>query len=70
VARSGAGGAARIDLGGRTIMPGLIDAHVHIFITKIPLAVLESMPLTQLAISAGLRLARSLHRPLSRETHL
>jgi len=44
--------AIRIDLGGRTLMPGLIDAHVHIFITKLPLAALESAPLTFLAVSA------------------
>jgi imidazolonepropionase-like amidohydrolase len=34
-------------------MPGLIDAHVHIFITKLPLAALEGMPLTFLAVSAS-----------------
>jgi imidazolonepropionase-like amidohydrolase len=45
--------ATRIDLAGRTLMPGLIDAHVHIFITKLPLAALESMPLTLLALSAS-----------------
>src|SRR3954453_5449814 len=45
--------ATRIDLGGRTLMPGLIDAHVHVFITKLPLAALESMPLTLLAVSAS-----------------
>jgi imidazolonepropionase-like amidohydrolase len=46
-------GVTRIDLGGRTLMPGLIDAHVHIFITKLPLATLENMPLTFLAVSAS-----------------
>jgi imidazolonepropionase-like amidohydrolase len=42
-----------MDLGGQTLMPGLIDAHVHIFITKLPLAALESMPLTFIAVSAS-----------------
>jgi imidazolonepropionase-like amidohydrolase len=54
--------ATRIDLGGRTPMPGLIDAHVHIFITKIPLAVLESMPLTLLAINASVLMRSMLMR--------
>jgi imidazolonepropionase-like amidohydrolase len=44
--------AIRIDLGGRTLMPGLIDAHVHIFITEVKLALLENIPLTLLAVQA------------------
>jgi len=55
-------GAARIDLGGRTLMPGLIDAHVHIFITNLPVAVLESMPLTFVAVSAAALMHRMLMR--------
>jgi imidazolonepropionase-like amidohydrolase len=54
--------ATRIDLGGRTLMPGLIDAHVHIFITKLPLTALESMPLTFLAVSASALLRNMLMR--------
>ena len=54
--------ATRIDLGGRTLMPGLIDAHVHIFISKLPLAALESMPLTLLAVSASVLMRRMLMR--------
>lgn len=45
--------AVRIDLGGRTLMPGLIDAHVHIFITEVKLALLENIPLTLLAVQAS-----------------
>jgi imidazolonepropionase-like amidohydrolase len=45
--------AIRIDLDGRTLMPGLIDAHVHIFITEVKLALLESIPLTLLAVQAS-----------------
>jgi imidazolonepropionase-like amidohydrolase len=55
-------GATRIDLRGRTLMPGLIDAHVHIFITKLPLAALENMPLTFLAVSASVLMRSMLRR--------
>src|SRR5258708_37239293 len=44
--------AHRIDLGGRTLMPGLIDAHVHIFLTEVKLSLLEGIPLTLLAVQA------------------
>jgi imidazolonepropionase-like amidohydrolase len=54
--------ATRIDLAGRTLMPGLIDAHVHIFITKLPLAALEGMPLTLLAVSASVLMRQMLMR--------
>ena len=30
--------ATRIDLRGRTLMPGLIDAHIHIFLAEVNLA--------------------------------
>jgi imidazolonepropionase-like amidohydrolase len=33
-----AGGAEEVDLGGRTLMPGVIDAHVHIHSTVLPTA--------------------------------
>ena len=45
--------ARRIDLGGRTLMPGLIDAHVHIFLTEVNIALLENIPLTLLAVQAS-----------------
>jgi imidazolonepropionase-like amidohydrolase len=54
--------ARRIDLGGRTLMPGLIDAHVHIFITQLPLSALEGMPLTLLAVRATVLLRAMLMR--------
>ena len=44
--------ATRIDLRGRTLMPGLIDAHVHIFLAEVNLALLEGMPLTLLTTKA------------------
>ncbi|HWK45492.1 MAG TPA: amidohydrolase family protein [Stellaceae bacterium] len=46
-------GATRIDLKGRTLMPGLIDAHIHIFLSEVNIQALESVPLTLLAAKAG-----------------
>jgi imidazolonepropionase-like amidohydrolase len=57
-----AANAIQVDLRGRTLMPGLIDAHVHIFITNLPLASLESMPLTYLALSSSALMRRMLMR--------
>jgi imidazolonepropionase-like amidohydrolase len=45
-------GATRVDLNGRTLMPGLIDAHAHIFLAEVNLALLEGMPLTLLTTKA------------------
>jgi imidazolonepropionase-like amidohydrolase len=42
-------GAQRIDLRGRTLMPGLIDAHIHIMLTEVFLQKLADIPLTLLA---------------------
>ena len=41
--------AQRIDLGGRTLMPGLIDAHIHLVLTEVNIRLLSDMPLTLLA---------------------
>jgi imidazolonepropionase-like amidohydrolase len=50
-----AAGAAVIDCGGRTLMPGLIDCHVHVFLSEVNLRNLESVPLTLMtARAAGL----------------
>src|ERR1700688_1566905 len=39
--------AARIvDCGKRTLMPGLIDCHVHVFLSEVNLRYLEAIPLT------------------------
>src|SRR5271165_1879784 len=54
--------SVRVDLGGRTIMPGLIDAHVHIFLTKLPLATLETIPLTLLGVNASILMRSMLIR--------
>jgi imidazolonepropionase-like amidohydrolase len=47
-----AASADRVDLRGRTLMPGLIDAHIHIFLAEVNLALLEGMPLTLLTTKA------------------
>ncbi len=41
--------ATRIDLRGRTAMPGLIDAHIHLLLTEVNLQILTDVPLTLLA---------------------
>jgi len=48
----GSADARRIDLGGRTLMPGLIDAHVHAVITTMDLAAMTSRPVTLVAQEA------------------
>src|SRR4051812_28476815 len=54
--------ATRIDLKGRTLMPGLIDAHIHIFLAEVNLAYLETMPLTLLAAKATVTMREMLMR--------
>jgi imidazolonepropionase-like amidohydrolase len=38
--------AVKVDCGGGTLMPGLIDCHVHVFLSDVVLRRLEDMPLT------------------------
>jgi imidazolonepropionase-like amidohydrolase len=54
--------ARRIDVGGRTLMPGLIDAHVHAVLTSMDLAALEHKPVTLVAQEARLVLEGMLAR--------
>ncbi|MFI4988399.1 MAG: amidohydrolase family protein, partial [Alphaproteobacteria bacterium] len=42
-------GAVRIDIGKRTLMPGLIDAHIHVLLSEVNIAALAGVPLTLLA---------------------
>jgi imidazolonepropionase-like amidohydrolase len=49
--RSGA--AETIDLAGRTLMPGLIDAHVHVLAVDAALARLADRPVTLLTLQAS-----------------
>ncbi|MFO1080509.1 MAG: amidohydrolase family protein [Reyranellaceae bacterium] len=48
-----AAGAQVVDCGGRTLMPGLIDCHVHVFLVEVSFFKLESMPLTLLTAKAA-----------------
>src|SRR4051812_32422195 len=41
--------ATRIDLRGKILMPGLIDAHIHLFLSEVNLQLLADVPLTLLA---------------------
>ena len=55
-------GAQKIDCGGRTLMPGLIDSHVHAIHSEVNIRFLEAMPLTLLTARAGSRLRAMLDR--------
>src|SRR5438552_3980323 len=45
--------AATIDVAGRTVMPGLIDAHIHVYLSEVNLGILEGIPLTLMAARAA-----------------
>src|SRR5215813_13415989 len=47
-----AAGATVIDGGGRTLMPGLIDCHVHVYLSEVNIRNLESIPLTLMTARA------------------
>jgi len=55
-------GPYRIDLGGRTLMPGLIDAHIHVVLTEVNLRLLSDVPLTLLAAKASASMRAMLMR--------
>ena len=42
-----------VDCGKRTLMPGLIDCHVHVFLIEVNIRLLESMPLTLLTAKSA-----------------
>jgi len=44
--------ATVIDCGGRTLMPGLIDAHVHVCLSEVYIRQLENIPLTLITARA------------------
>lgn len=43
----------RIDLAGRTLLPGLIDAHVHVKATHLDLSAINDVPITYMTANAG-----------------
>jgi imidazolonepropionase-like amidohydrolase len=45
-------GATVVDCGGRTLMPGLIDSHVHVVLSEVFLRTLENVPLTLMTARA------------------
>jgi imidazolonepropionase-like amidohydrolase len=55
-------GATSIDLHGRTLMPGLIDAHIHVVLTEVNLRLLADVPLTLLAAKGSVAMRAMLHR--------
>ena len=55
-------GAVRVDLAGGTLMPGLIDAHVHVFAVNLVAARNEAMPLTLMTARAVPRIRAMLDR--------
>lgn len=57
-----AASALVIDCLGQTLMPGLIDAHVHVMHSEVNVRFLEAMPLTLLTARAAVRLRAMLDR--------
>jgi imidazolonepropionase-like amidohydrolase len=54
--------ASVIDCGGRTLMPGLIDSHVHVVLSEVALRNLESVPLTLMTARAAESMRKMLDR--------
>lgn len=54
--------AREIDVGGRFVLPGLIDCHNHIFLSEVHVRRLEGMPLTLMAAQAVPVLRKALAR--------
>ena len=45
--------AGVIDCKGRTLMPGLIDCHVHVMLSEVNIRYLEAIPLTMMTVRAA-----------------
>ena len=52
-------GATVVDLGGRTLMPGLIDCHVHVYLSEVDVRRLADFPMSRVALE-GARLAKAM----------
>ncbi|MEA2927600.1 MAG: hypothetical protein QOG38_28 [Hyphomicrobiales bacterium] len=57
-----ADGADVIDCGGRTVMPGLIDSHVHVMLSEVNIRYLEAVPLTLMTARAARLMLAMLNR--------
>ncbi len=55
-------GARTIDLAGKTLMPGLIDAHIHAYFPDVDPLKSDRMPMTLVAHRARMMLEKSLKR--------
>src|SRR6478609_6879224 len=55
-------GADVIDCGGRTLMPGLIDSHVHVMLSEVNIPRLENVPLTLMTARAAVLMRGMLDR--------
>jgi len=55
-------GADVIDCGGRTMMPGLIDSHVHVTLSEVNIGFLEAIPLTLMTARAARLMLGMLNR--------
>src|SRR5947209_8979944 len=55
-------GAEVIDCGGRTLMPGLIDSHVHVMLSEVNIRYLEAVPLTLMTARAARLMLAMLNR--------
>ena len=51
-----------VDCGGRTLMPGLIDCHVHVVLSEVSIGRLEAVPLTLMTARAMQLMAGMLNR--------
>src|SRR5499425_963152 len=54
--------AEAIDCGGRTLMPGLIDSHVHVVLSEVSIPRLENVPLTLMTARAAVLMRGMLDR--------
>ena len=54
--------ANRIGIGNRTLMPGLIDCHIHIVLTEVNLQLLSDVPLTLLSAKGSVAMRAMLER--------
>ncbi len=57
-----AANARVIDCGGRTLMPGLIDCHVHVYLSEVNISLLEHIPVSLLAGRAAPLMLAMLNR--------